>query len=397
MPNFDAAYARRRRRTKKKNGFVAVIVPKSGDSAAELVRKSVLIVSITALVASAVLLVDYYHFGYFGLFGSGDESFTANPHLRDVDRSNTATGTLSIIPSNLHGGNGGGYVSEPIQVEILEKYREFFEANDEFVGYLSLDPHINYPVVWRKHDNDFYLNHNFDRVRNANGTVFADGWGTFSHPTTVSTGRPDNIVIHGHNLRANALFHPLRNYVRRDTGFEFLSENHVVQFDTLFEHGTYKIFAVAQINVIESLGEVFPFWTKSHFNSEDDFFEYVIEMLDRSQFHTDVDLKYGDELLTLITCDFSMFNPGLRIVVVARRLRDGETADMNTDAFVNLRGENNGRNENGFMQYKMFESYYRMINSNNGWVGRHSRNWDTSRVSGLDEFFMRHPRFLTDS
>jgi sortase B len=390
MPEMHA-YSKRRKRKSKKEPLAAVLFPRRGDSAAEVSRKVVFMVSILVLIAATVLLLDFYVFGFFGFFNDEPQNDNDTQSVV-VDHGNTQTGTITL-PRDPD-ANGG----EVVELQILEKYREFFEANNEFIGYLSLGEHINYPVVWRKHDNDFYLKHNFDGTRTDRGAIFADGWNEFTHPTTADSGRPDNIILHGHNMRQPVRFNPLRQYTRRDTGFEFLQENHVIQFDTLFEAGTYVIFAVAQANIHDSLGEVFPFWQRSDFETSDEFHEYVVELLDRSRFHTDVDLRFGDELLTLSTCDQDMFNPGVRIVVAARRLRPGESINTNPEEFVNLtipnsRGQR-GRDESGFMQYKMFESFYRELNANIGWVGRHTRRWETSRVEGLDAFLARNPQFM---
>ena len=75
------------------------------------------------------------------------------------------------------------------------------------------------------------------------------------------------------------------------------------------------------------------------YNQED----YIAECLDRSYFYTGVDLQYGDEILTLSTCDFSMFSD-MRLVVMARKVREDESLSMNPEEFIDNTGfdENNG-------------------------------------------------------
>jgi len=382
MPQLD--YQKRRRRPRL-GGVLAVKV--------ELVRKIVFAVSSVVLVCTTVLLLDYYVLGCFGFF---DNSTTID---WGVNFENTDVGVIEwVVPAT--GVNANGETPPVVvSVEILEKYRELFEANKEFVGFLSVNEHINYPVVWREYDNDFYLNHNFELAPMERGTVFADGWGRWSYPDPASgqRGRPDNVILHGHDLRVRALFAPLKDYVHGRRAFDFLKANSLIRFDTLFEEGQYKVFAVAQMPAEEYLGEVFPYWQWSEFVSDDAFYEYVVEMLDRSRFHTDVDLRPGDEILTLSTCDPTMFSGNVRIVISARRVREGESVEMNTDEFVDLLTITRGRNENGFLRFMMFDHYYRAFNNRASWVGRHSRNWDTSRVEGLDGFLARHSNFAYDS
>ena len=360
-------YGQKRKKKKKESLTTAIVsglLPWKGDSAGDAIRKLVFLVSVVVLTVALILILNFY-------FGSHKD---AEADYWNVDHSNTNTAMISMVcNSNLGSG-------EEVQVEILERYREYYEENPEFVGFLTIDPWIKYPVAQSKGDTpyDWYLNHNFYNVPTTNGTVFADKRGQINVPTAANNGRPANVMLHGHNLLTRNLFQPL---VRYRESFEFLKEHPLITFDTLFEPGKYKIFSVYQTNILEEYGEYYNYLAKHHFNSKDDFYEYVTEALDRSRYHTDVDIRYGDELLTLSTCDFSFFSE-IRLVVVARRVRDDESPYMDTESFVNLR-EDNGRTAEGFMKHKMWEAYYHAYNGSRGWAGR---LWNTSRVEGVDEW-----------
>jgi sortase B len=266
--------------------------------------------------------------------------------------------------------------------EMLQEYREYWETNPDFVGYLSIFPYINYPVA-QADDNEFYLNHEFNRTQSMNGAIFADYRNRFD-----GLNISDNTILYGHNLITKQKLQPLTNYIARDgSGFEFLKNNPLIRFDTKYEQGEYKIFSVFQIST-EEHDEVFDYTKRNSFNSEEEFHNFVTEALDRSRYHTDVDLRYGDKFLTLSTCDYSLLDD-IRVVIVARRVREGESANMNTDSFVNLRDGVyqldggyflTGRNADGYMRYKMFEEFYTYFNMGKGWAGR---EWDISRVEGL--------------
>jgi sortase B len=391
MPQYDSkkykyTLGHKQRKRKHQNPAVAVasgIFPWSGDTASDIARKCVFLVSVFALTFSAIMILNFY-------FGAHDEQRESGYWVVDIDDDSTG------MWANAGGAEIGNSAINPNdasdrQVEILERYRHFLDINPEFIGYLSIDPYINYPVAQAQGDkpNDWYLNHNFEGVPTTNGTIFACKFGEFSPPTALSSGRPDNIILHGHNLLITAMFQPLTRY--RDD-FTFLQDNPIIRFDTLYEPGLYKIFSVFQINTDAWYGEYYDYARKRNFGSSDDFYEYVSEALDRSRYHTDVDLRYGDELLTLSTCDHSMLS-GIRLVVVARRVRDNEAPFVNTEAFTNLRAvnpSNPGRDNEGFMLYKMFDGFYRSVNNHRGWAGR---QWDTSRVEGIDEFFYATERW----
>ncbi|MCL1903673.1 MAG: class B sortase [Oscillospiraceae bacterium] len=377
MPELDIrrkyTYGQKRRKKQKENILVFVasgLFPWSGDSLSDKIRKVVFLVSVLALTVSVVLIINFY-------FGNHDADL--NSGYFDVDNDCDNMITISIPGTAITGSNISNNSQE---IKILEKYKKFYDDNSEFVGYLSIDSVIDYPVVQSQGDksNDWYLNHDFNGEETKNGTIFADKFGEFT-----PTSRPHNTIIHGHNLMSKNKFQPLVNY--RDSmtteGFPFLKEHPLINFDTLYEPGVYKIFAVYQTHVTDIYGKFFDYWRRVYFPTKDDFYEYVVESLDRSHYYTGVDLKYGDEILTLSTCDFTILDK-MRLIIVARRIRPGESTDMDTDAFISNR-ENGGKTETGFMKYKMSDAFYKMHNKNMGWGGR---QWDISMVEGLDRAWL---------
>ncbi|MCL2037176.1 MAG: class B sortase [Oscillospiraceae bacterium] len=375
MPQMDIRrkYTYGRKKKKKQNLAVALVsglFPWRGDTPSDVVRKIVFLVAISALTASSVLILNFY----FGAHGVEDNT---GYYEFDPENDNKVVWVPTVHPSQ-NGGNNSNSNNEPPSVEILEKYQRFLEINPEFVGYLSIDPYINYPVAQAQGDKsqDYYLHHNFEGRPTENGTIFACKYGEFT-----PTERPHNVIIHGHNLTTKNMFTPLNRYLE----FDFLKENPIINFDTLYEPGKYKVISVFQTNVDDTLGDYYDYWRKRYFHSKDDFYEYVSEVLDRSRFHTGVDLRYGDELLTLSTCDFNLLD-NLRLVVVARRVRYDERAEVDTSQFVNLRETTAGRNSDGLLRYKMFDGFYTHVNRGKGWAGR---EWDVSRVEGIDEWLKK--------
>lgn len=86
--------------------------------------------------------------------------------------------------------------------------------------------------------------------------------------------------------------------------------------------------------------------------------------MDRSWFFTDVDLTYGDELLTLSTCYWPLGkNVDTRWVLFARKVRDGESEEVNTSVAT--------RN----YQAKLFDYYYDI--KGGSWEGS---VWDRSKL-----------------
>lgn len=351
---------RLRPKKKKMSPFeriVSDIIPWKGDTTGEVIRKVIFLVAIITLVIVGFKLLDFY------VWREADNNKDAEYWAEQKDL-NATDDVITIILDDKD--NNFSEDSTEEEVEVLAEYLPFYEQNNDYVGWIEMYPYIRYPVV-QADDNEYYLKHTFDKGVNENGTIFADYQGKIS-----ATEMPHNTLLYGHNLITNNYFQPLSNF--RKEGIEFLKDNYMLKFDTLYERNQYKIFSVFLTNTKTEHGEVFDYWSKVYFDSKTDFNNFVAECLDRSYFYTGVDLQYGDELLTLSTCDFSMFSD-MRLVVMARKVRDDESLSMNPEEFI----DNTGFDENGNVKRKMFDAYYTTYGCE--WAGR---KWDPSYIKDFE-------------
>lgn len=348
---------RRRPQRKKMNGFERVmsgIFPWKGDSAGEIVRKIIFLVAIIALVYAGFAMLDFY------VWRDNRNNEDAQ-YWAEQKKLNASDDKITILLKD-DDNSSSDSSGEEQEVEVLAEYVKYYEQNNDFVGWISMYPYIQYPVV-QADDNEYYLKHLFDGGANANGTIFADYQGKIS-----ATEMPNNLLLYGHNLITNNYFQPLSNF--RKQGIDFLKNNYLIEFDTLYKRNQYKIFSIFLTNTKEEHGEVFDYWNKVYFDSKSDFDSYIAECLDRSYYYTGVDLEYGDEIIALSTCDFSMFTD-MRLVVMARKIRDNESPTLDPNTFI----DNSGFDENGNVKRKMFDAYYKLYNCE--WAGR---QWDTSYI-----------------
>ncbi len=188
-----------------------------------------------------------------------------------------------------------------------EKYAAVAAQNKDFVGWLTIDgTAINYPVVQTPKQPEYYLRRGYDGKYSYYGVPFADA------DCVVPGG--DNIVIYGHNMNNGTMFADLSHYVDE----EYFEEHPTVQFDTLEGYGTYEILSVFKTTA--SAEEEFAYFRFNQATDATEFEQYVTECKKRSLYETGIFAEYGDELITLSTCEYSVKNG--RIVVVAKKIKD---------------------------------------------------------------------------
>lgn len=363
MPEFEPVKKKKKTVKKQSGSAFSSLLPNKKDSSGEKIRKIVFLTAILVLIGATLTVL------YFYVFRSDSIEQEMNKLQGMRGESNGKVISINIKDSENHTGTG----DQPQKtVNILEEYAELYEAqpSGNMVGYVEIYPHIQSPVV-QAEDNEYYLKHNFYDVPTENGTVFAD----YEVPITADS-TPNNTIIYGHNLITRNMFEPLSLY--RKNGIDFLKENYRINYDTIYKKNEYLIFSVMLVNTDPERGEVFDYQNNVTFNSKKEFDDFAAECLDRSYYYTGIDLEYGDEILTLSTCDFAYFRYDMRLVVVARKVRDNESNELDPSTFI----DNTGKDANGNLKRRMFEKFYEMYGGNCKWAGR---QWDTSWIKDYEE------------
>ena len=183
------------------------------------------------------------------------------------------------------------------------KYGAMVEKNSDFVGWISIeDTNINYPVMQTPTNPDFYLKHAFDKSYSDYGVPYIE--------ESCALGISNNVVIYGHHVRNGAMFADLCKY----TDKSFYEEHPTVQFDTLSTFGEYQIVAVFKFDTNK---ETFRYNECVTMN-EEEFNAFMDEVHARQLYDTRVNAEFGDQLLTLSTCEYTLKNG--RLAVVAKKV-----------------------------------------------------------------------------
>ncbi len=220
--------------------------------------------------------------------------------------------------------------------KLLPSAISLLEINPDTVGWIHIDgTNISMPVVQKKtkNGNEYYLKTAFDGSSNKAGTIFLDKRNILEYKK-----RSDNLVVYGHNQKDKTMFGDLAYYKKGNSNsIEYYKEHPVIQFSSNYSADTYKIFAyfVTPVEAYQERdGVIFDYHNYLNLSDRDKYNDFINNIMLRTQIITDVDVKYGDEFLTLSTCS-NEFDPS-RFVVFARKLRKDESADVDTEkAYIN--------------------------------------------------------------
>ena len=187
--------------------------------------------------------------------------------------------------------------------KAYEKYGVLYEQNNDFVGWIQIDgTNINYPVMQTPDNPDYYLKHSFENTWSDYGVPYLD--------EACVIGQSNNLVIYGHHMSNGSMFCDLELY----SDPAFCMEHPVIRFDTLSSFGEYEVIAVFRYNTNQET-----FLYDREVNMDETRFSWFMEQVHaRELFSTGKDASFGDQMLTLSTCEYTYKNG--RLVVVARKV-----------------------------------------------------------------------------
>lgn len=174
------------------------------------------------------------------------------------------------------------------------------ELNGKVKAWLYIkDTTIDYPVV-QATDNDYYLSHDINGYRNVNGAIYLD--------CEVDLNASQNIVVYGHYMNANVMFHGLHNYKQ-----SWFGTSHNAYFDV--GDGLSKNWAlVGCITCPKDEASKFcrTSFTKYTIKS------FIENIKSKRLYAPGIELNETDQYLTLVTCSYEKKN--YREIVVFKRI-----------------------------------------------------------------------------
>ena len=190
-----------------------------------------------------------------------------------------------------------------LQIEELQK------ENQEIIGWLEIeDTNINYPIC-QTNNNDFYLTHNYKKEKSSSGSLFLD-------KDFDMVNGSSNYLIYGHRNKQGLMFEDLMKYAKED----FYKKHTKIKFTTLKEDVDYEIMSVFYSRVYyQDEKKVFRYYYFVNAENENEYNNYVEQCKKVSIYDTGITAEYGEQLLTLSTCEYSQEDG--RFVVVAKKVK----------------------------------------------------------------------------
>lgn len=190
------------------------------------------------------------------------------------------------------------------QIKVSELKGQY----SNLVGWIKIEgTNIDYPVMqWT--DNEHYLKYSYDGSQSKLGSIYMH--------KDVDVNKPSaNFIIYGHNITTGVMFNELLNYKKQ----AFYNDHKIIEFTTENKDAKYEIVSVFISKVYNQNENVFKYYSFIDTNKESEYNDYIANVKRLSLYNTGVDAKFGDQLITLTTCEYSQKNG--RIVIVAREMK----------------------------------------------------------------------------
>lgn len=260
-----------------------------------------LIISLSALLFSGVTLYNWYSEGK-------DVHNLMNDVLKNTEIKENIAFTATEIPevsgdaaeNHKYGEDYWNYMKTTM---ISVDFDELKRINSDTRGWIYVNnTNVNYPFV-QSGDNEFYLNHSYDKSYNVAGWLFADYRSDFNK-------FQKNTVIYGHGRVDQVMFGSLEKVL--DESWYTDKENQIIKLSTPEKNTLWQI---ASIYTIPSES----YYLTHTFENDQSYQKFIDTMLSRSIYDFGNKVTTKDKLLTLSTClDYN----GNRIVIQAKLIKE---------------------------------------------------------------------------
>ena len=191
--------------------------------------------------------------------------------------------------------------------ENMQKVINLKQENKDIIGWIQIENTIiDYPLL-QTTDNSYYLTHNYKKEKSKYGSIYAKSECNIQDSNS-------NVIIYGHNMKDEQMFNTLLKYEDKN----FYKEHKEIKVATENEESIYSIVSVFKSRVFyQDEKNVFRYYNYTKFENEQEYNTFIQNCKKIQLYETGVSAEYGEQLITLITCEYSQENG--RMVVVAKK------------------------------------------------------------------------------
>lgn len=174
-------------------------------------------------------------------------------------------------------------------------------TNEDVIGWIYIPGTvIDYPVLWKEYDIEYYLHHDINKEDSYNG-IYLDGYSNSDFSTL-------NNIIYGHHMKNGSMFTDITKFKDEN----FFKDHRMVYIYT--PQKTYRLKTIAALYTDPA-----PERRQTYFNDMEDFHDYVNRMTDKCSFR-DIPESGVDKIWSFITCSYEGEN--IRTILYAYELND---------------------------------------------------------------------------
>ena len=225
----------------------------------------------------------------------------------DIEDENTDSDIVDVDTNNSNGSTNSSSSSSGIVIDT-NPYRLFAKTsldsvnfndlksqNSDTVAWISVDgTNINYPIV-QTDNNDYYLDHSFDKSYKKTGWTYMD----YRNSTDMTD---NNTIFYGHNLLNKTAFGSMANIFTDDW---VNNSNHSIVILTEGKRYIYKVFSAYYIDP-----EIY--YLQTIFYSDSEYQSFLNTLSARNIINIDNSVLVTDKIITLSTCTED--NKGRKVV-----------------------------------------------------------------------------------
>jgi|GEM_PF-499199 len=233
----------------------------------------------------SILIIDRYNL-------TTPDTETSDMESADSSVNNTDTeDVFSSLPDEESSDEATPETEVPWEpVDIPVDFQTLFDVNPDVYAWIKIPgTNIDYPVLQRKGDNAYYLDHDWEGNKSTAGAIFSEDYNTKSFTDA-------NTVLYGHKSSKKTMFYALQDLVS-DAVFEDVKYIYIYMPTRILKYGIFAAFPFRDSHILLTVDFNF----KHDF---DRFFNDVLSLVDsRANYREEYFPRFGeDKILTLSTC-----------------------------------------------------------------------------------------------